>query len=556
MTTNSTTSLTELIAALSRPTAYPWDVERVEVCQTHISAVFLAGPWVIKVKKPVRLPFLDFSTLERRQFFCEEEVRLNQRLAPGVYHGVVPITRSSTGLRIQGDGPVAEWAVQMERLPDEATFDSRLHHDTLTTEHVQRLARRVSEFHQSARRDQLTATYGRFDVIAAAVRANLEFARDQVGLTLSQSVFERLSDVTERALVLAQPIIERRAEAGFVRELHGDLHLDHVYLLEDQPSPRDLLIIDTIEFNEGFRCIDVVADMAFCVIDFAAHGRRDLGRLFADTYFAATGDAEGRGLLPLFTSYRAAVRAKVNGMLATESEVAPSDRQAAVDRATALWLLALGELESPAKRPALLLVSGLPGTGKSTLARGLAERAGFRVIRSDVVRKELAGLTATTRSSAEFQQGIYSPAWTDRTYAECLRQATRALLSGERVIVDATFLEDDRRRAFLQAAIRLGVPALWLVCEALEECVRTRLAARHGDASDADWSIYQLAAEHWENPSVFCKRYQRPISTESSTDQSLTNALNALEEVSDVAGVRPCALSLSSKTANAHQVTT
>ena len=298
--------------------------------------------------------------------------------------------------------------------------------------------------------------------------------------------------------------------------------------MEDQPPPRDLLIIDTIEFNEGFRCIDVVADMAFCVMDFAAHGRRDLGRLFADTYFAATGDAEGRGLLPLFTSYRAAVRAKVNGMLATESEVAQPDRQAAVDRATAFWLLALGELESPAKRPALLLVSGLPGTGKSTLARGIGERAGFRVIRSDVVRKELAGLMATTSSSAEFQQGIYSPAWTDRTYAECLRQATSALLNGERVIVDATFLEDDRRRAFLQAAIRLGVPALWLACEASEESVRARLASRHGDASDADWSIYQLAAQRWESPCRFCQRSQRRISTEPAAEHSLTNALDVL----------------------------
>ncbi len=297
---------------------------------------------------------------------------------------------------------------------------------------------------------------------------------------------------------------------------------------EDQPAPRDLLIIDTIEFNEGFRCIDVVADMAFCVMDFAAHGRRDLGRLFANTYFAATGDIEGRSLLPLCTSYRAAVRAKVNGMLARESEVTPADRQAAVDRATAFWLLAFAELESPAKRPALLLVSGLPGTGKSTLALGLGERAGFRVIRSDVIRKELAGLTATTSSSAEFQQGIYSFAWTDRTYAECLRQATAALLNGERAIVDATFLEDDRRRTFLQAAVRLGVPVVWLACEASPDCVRSRLAKRHGDASDADWSIYQLAARRWESPCPFCQLALRKIDTNETAERALTAALDLL----------------------------
>lgn len=532
-------SLSDVIASLSRPAAYPFEVDQIEVRQTHISVVFLAGAFVFKIKKPVRLPFLDFSTLDLRHFYCDEEVRLNRRLAEGVYRGVVPIRQTANGLRFAGDvaednGPIVEWAVQMERLPDETTFDSRLRLGALTAAQVALLSRRVSRFHQSARRDAETAAFGSFERVAAAIRENIAFAKTQQGVSISTAVFQRLHRATETSLETVRALIDQRVAEGFVRELHGDLHLDHVYLFEDRVPPRDLLVIDCIEFNAGFRCIDVVADMAFCVMDFAAHGRRDLGRLFADEYFAASEDISGRQLLPLFTSYRAAVRAKVNGLLAAEVEVSDADRQAATNRAAGFWLLALESLEPPTRRPALLLVSGLPGTGKSTLARGLSERAGFEVIRSDVVRKELASQSAeanatpATSTAADFGAGLYSSEWTDRTYAECLRRAVAALRNGGRVIVDATFQEDRRRREFLQAAQQLCVPALWLVCEAEAQLTHQRLDARRGDASDADWAIYQAAAARWETPSNEVRHAQRIIDTNGSPADILTTTLKML----------------------------
>ncbi|MBS0204645.1 MAG: AAA family ATPase [Planctomycetes bacterium] len=516
MNDRPTYTLSDLIAELSRPAAYPFPVDEVEIRQTHISAVFLAGDHVFKVKKPVRLPFLDFSTLELRKFYCEEEVRLNRRLAPDVYRGVVPIHATAAGLRIgDGDGPIVEWAVQMVRLPEEATFLSRLECESLSEAQVEQLAQRIADFHRAALIPMTdpaisakVSAGGTFDRITTAVRDNLQFAHKQVGHTISAVNYQRLKDATELSLDQLRPLIERRVTERMIRDLHGDLHLDHVYLFDDRPPPSDLVVIDCIEFNESFRFIDVVADIAFCTMDFLFHGRRDLARRFSQTYFAATADTEGRELLPFYTAYRAAVRAKVDGITAAEPEIPQSQRDAATQRSTAHWLLALGELAPPDNRPLLLLVSGLPGTGKSTLARELVADGSWVWIRSDEVRKELAasaGVTPTT-NRGDYLSGIYTPEWTDRTYAECLRRAQSALWNGQRVIVDATFLEESRRIRFLTAAVELGVTAFWLVCEASPDVVRVRLEARRNDVSDADWSIYQKAAAVWQKPGVVTQR--------------------------------------------------
>jgi aminoglycoside phosphotransferase family enzyme/predicted kinase len=514
--------LPELIACLSRPDAYPdsWRPARVEVRQTHISVVFLTERFAYKVKKPVDLGFLDFSTPQKRRHYCEEEVRLNRRLAPHVYLGAVPVTAEGNGACFEGKGEALDWAVKMERLPAEATLERRLQRGEVGAEVLAGLAARVADFHARAESSPVIHAFGRFEVVARNARENLTQVAAHVGTALSPAVHARLGTLNEEALELLRPLLDARAARGVPRDTHGDLHLDHVYLFPDRPPPEDLVVIDCIEFNERFRYADPVADMAFLVMDLAFHGRRDLARAFAEAYFRASRDGEGRALLPFYTAYRAAVRGKVEGMELAEPEVPPAVKEEARAGARAHWLLALGELEKPGRRPCLVLVAGLPGSGKSTLARGLQERAGFTVIRSDLVRKELAA-----RSSAG---DLYTPAWSDRTYAECLRRAEAVLSEGGRVVVDANFREDRRRGEFLQAAVRWGVPGLLLWCRVEPEVARVRLQDRQGDASDASWATYLQLSAAWEEAGALTRRSLRPIPSDGLPEETLARAVEML----------------------------
>jgi uncharacterized protein len=523
--------LSQLIEALSRPDAYPDRVATVEVRHTHISVVFLAGECVYKLKKPVNLGFLDFSTLDKRRHFCEEEVRLNRRLAPTVYLGVVPVTRAGDGLRLEGDGEVIEWAVKMRRLPEAATLQQRLRREELGSAEVEALARRLAAFHAAARSDEHVSSFGRFEVVARNAHENFEQSAGQLGVAVDPVVFARLQTLTEAALERLHPLIEGRAARGVPRDTHGDLRLDHIYCFSDRPPPDDLVIIDCIEFNERFRFADPVTDMAFADMDLEYHGRRDLARVFREAYFHASGDDEGRALPPFYKAYRAAVRGKVEGMEQAEKEVPEDERARALAKARAHWLLALGELEEPGRRPCLVLVGGLPGAGKSTLARGLAARAGFTVIRSDVVRKEIAGDAESAAKPGVFAAGMYSPEWTERTYEECQRRCERLLFEGQRVLVDASFRQERHRQAFLETALRWGVPAVFLLCRADADIVRQRLEQRRGDASDADCAVHGELAGRWEGPGSATRRLLHPLETGESSQQSLAETLAVLRDL-------------------------
>jgi aminoglycoside phosphotransferase family enzyme/predicted kinase len=522
--------LANLITALANSAAYPFPAKDVEVLQTHISAVFLAGAYAYKIKKPVNFGFVDFSTLEKRLYFCEQEVKLNRRLAPSVYLGVVPVAQTAGGPKFEGTGEVIEWAVKMRRLPEAATLRERLRRGEITVPSIEAVARKIASFHQEADSNETIAEFGRFEAVARNLRDIFNQSEKQVGATVSQVVFERLRALTEGNLSSLRPSIDERARQGKTRDMHGDLHLDHIYLFPEEPAPGDLVIVDCIEFNDRFRFLDPVADMAFPVMDFEFYGRRDLARAFADAYFQCTSDDEGRALLSLYSAYRATVRGSVEGLKLAEKEISESDRALTLESSRAHWLLALEELEEPSRKPCLVLVGGLPGTGKSALAQGLAAVAGFEVIRSDVVRKELAGLPGQEPTPSHLRETIYTTQWNDKTYTECLRRAKDLLFEGKRVIVDATFREEKRRRRFLDGATRCGVRGLLLLCQAKPGTVRGRLEKRQSDPSDADWSVYSRMAERWEAIGELTAPTLSKITTDGTPEQGLSQALEALRK--------------------------
>lgn len=529
--------LARLIAELSRPAAFPRPVSAVEVRQTHISIVLLADDVVYKVRKPVKLPFVDFSTLALRKRDCDAELRLNSRLAADVYLGVVPIVQCADGLVFEGEGEPVEWAVKMRRLADPDTLASRLEHNRVEPAQIEDLARQLAEFHAQAQRGPQISRFGSAEVVAANARGNFEQSRRQVDVTVTAEVFARIEQRTEELTAELAPLLESRATRGVPCDTHGDLRADHVYFVTDRETgqPRTV-VIDCLEFNDAFRYADPVADMAFLAMDLLFADRGDLAQLFVESYFDAAGDDEGRRLLPFYVGYRAAVRGKVEGLKAAEVEVPQPERAEAQTRATGYWLLALGALEPPGQRPALVLIGGLPGSGKSTLAAELAGRANFEVIRSDVVRKELAGANDSTNATAAFGAGLYTTEWNARTYGECLARAEAMLRAGKRVLIDASFREDARRQAFFDLAERLRVPATLLVCEAAAEVIRQRIATRQGDASDADWAIYQQAAQAWEAASARVASRQHVVLSGEALEQSTSQALAVLRKVGLAAG--------------------
>ncbi len=490
----------DVIRALGDARAYPeykgrpgpprdWPLEHI---QTTISHVFLTERFAYKLKKPLALGYLDYSTLDKRLQFCRLELDLNRRLAPSMYLAVVGVGVED-GRAYMERGKPLEYAVKMRRLPADRMMDAMLERGEVTRAMVEALAERVAAFHSSA------ATGGEVDEggSLATIQGNWDenFAQTApfVDETISRERFAAIRDWAYDFMESHRDLLEERVRAGRIRDCHGDLHSRNICIADD-----DIYIYDCIEFNQRFRYGDVASEVAFLAMDLDYNDRPELGSHFAHRYSGLAADAELADLLDFYRCYRAFVRGKVLCLELAEREIDSDQRRSDMEAARRYFSLAHLYALGP-HRPLLLVISGMTGSGKSTLAAAFRGRAA--TINSDLVRKELAGIAPTERRWEDFGSGIYSREFTDRTYAEMMREAERILEGGDSVVLDATFASREHRRAAWELAHSTGAHFFLVECAAPDRVLLARLERKTRDPweiSDARPDLFSRLLESWE----------------------------------------------------------
>ena len=483
-----------LVDALRKPKCYPHPASSVEVIETHISWVFLAGEHAYKVRKPVRLAFLDFSTLEARRRDCEEELRLNRRTAASLYLDVVAIAGDPASPRIGAAGPVLEYAVHMRRFGQEALFDHMARAGALEPSHVDALAHAVARFHASAARAGGASGYGTPERVLQDALDNFHDIEALEGDQRRLASLGGLRDWTLAEHRALAPLFAERRSDGFVRECHGDLHLGNVVLLEGEPVP-----FDCIEFEPRLRWIDVMSEVAFTAMDLERHGLPGLAARFVSAYAEATGDYPGLRLLRYYALYRAMVRAKVACIAAHEAGIGEARRRLAREELAAH--LALAHRLIRRARPALVLMHGLPGSGKTWASQRLVEALRAVRVRSDVERKRRHGLAASQASGSPAGGGLYTSTENRLTYARLGELASWILAAGYPAIVDAAFLRREERDAFRALASAAGASFTIASCSAPPAVIERRVESRAGqgaDASEAGLAVLALQRDRAE----------------------------------------------------------
>ncbi len=476
-----------LIEALHNPQAYVHPVTAVHEIQTHTAWVLLTGKYAYKIKKPVDFGFLDFSTLEKRRHWCEEEVRLNRRFAPDIYLGVTEFRGTLKQPHTGGSGPVLEYAVHMRQFPDGQLLSELAEHKQLKASHIDQLSEKIAAFHQTTDQAAPDSNYGQSGRIHHWVDENFRYILLHMNTVEERAQLERIQHWAHEHLQQLEQHFTHRRQKGFIRECHGDLHLRNLTLIDG-----NITLFDCIEFNPELRWIDVMSEVAFLVMDLEERGYPHFGHQFLNGYLQLTGDYEGLMLLPYYLVYRALVRAKV--AILRREQVSPQSQDYQESSADYRHYMQFAHQHMNKAPPVLFIAHGLSGSGKSTLGKGLNQAKGIIQIRSDIERKRLGGLKISERSRFEVETGLYSSQQTEDTYQRLAELAACVIEAGFSVLLDATFLKEKHRDIMRKLANTLQIPFFILHCVAPNAIIEQRIAVREKvgqDPSDATLPVLE-----------------------------------------------------------------
>jgi aminoglycoside phosphotransferase family enzyme/predicted kinase len=514
-----------LAAAMSRPDFYPHRPASVELVQTHISFVFIAGDLVYKVKKAVDFGFLDFTTLEKRREYCLKEVALNRRLAPEAYLGVDEISEGEDGELTLGPGrKVVDYAVRMARLPEDRMLVNLLAEKKIEPGQMAAIARKVGDFHAHAETGGDIDRFGSLETIKRNHDENFEQTESFLGRTIERAQYDFLKAYIYNFLRSKKELLDRRVAGRRIRDCHGDLHAEHVCMADS------IIIFDCIEFNDRFRYSDTAADVAFLAMDLDFRGYPEYSAEFVKAYLEHSGDADLAGLLPFYQCYYAYVRGKVIGFRLNDPSIPEAEKKAARLTARRYFNLAAKYAAMPG-RPLLIITTGLMGSGKSALARNLGAVLDAEVIRTDVLRKEILNIRPEERRLEKFGEGIYSEEMSSLTYEKAFEKAKAVLAGGRSVIIDASFKRNAARIRAAGIAGESGSGFFAFQCECPSATVRERLDRRIKnslDPSDGRWELYEQQKRDYEEVSGLPVGTHIIVDTGGSQIRSLYQALSGM----------------------------
>ena len=501
-----------LIQSLQNPALFPHEVVCFKIIETHISWVLLTGHYAYKIKKPLNLGFLDFSTLEKRQHYCLEELRLNSRLAPDIYLEVVTISGTEQQPIMGSSGTAIEYAVKMRQFGVDKTFDLLLAQDRLRCEHIQQTAKIIADFHRGIEITKGDTDFGSTDTVMQFVRENFSQILQRDGIEKPDSL-NQLVLWSEQQYIALLPFFKQRKQTGFIRECHGDLHLGNIALIEGKVVP-----FDGIEFNPSLYWIDVISEIAFLVMDLQDKQRHDLAFQFLNEYLQYSGDYAGLKLLRFYLVYRAMVRAKVNAIRANQSTSEKEHQQAVISYQD---YLQLAKSYTQISTPLMMIMHGVSGSGKSWLSEQIMSRYQTIRIRSDVERKRLHNLSPQQKSSSGIASILYSQTSSDLTYQHLLQIVIEIINAGYQVIVDATFLQQQQRELFFKQAEQLQVPFLIVNTQTDKHTLIQRIkdrARQQNNVSEADPVVLEMQLQNMQALSDEELKYTRIVDTKDDSD--------------------------------------